>query len=96
LSTGDPLFPSRVDRAKPITTRRYARLLESWLRAIGLNPLAYGAHSMRRTKASMIYRRTGDLGAVRHRRGHTRIESTVRDLGIDVDDAPAIAEQIKI
>jgi integrase len=79
-----------------MTTRRHARLLESWLQAIGLNPLAYGAHSMRRTKASMIYRRTGDLGAVRHRLGHTRIESTVRDLGIDVDDAPAIAEQIEI
>ncbi|MCD6070344.1 MAG: integrase, partial [Microvirga sp.] len=64
LHKGEPLFPSRVNRRKPMTTRQYARLLASWLRSIGLDPSAYGTHSLRRTKASMIYRRTGNLRAV--------------------------------
>jgi integrase len=96
LHKGEPLFPSRVDRTRPMTTRQYARLLGSWLRAIGLDPLAYGTHSLLRTKASMIYRRTGNLRAVQLLLGHTKIESTVRYLGIDVDDALAIAEQVEI
>ncbi|UVF19201.1 tyrosine-type recombinase/integrase [Microvirga terrae] len=96
LHKGEPLFPSRVNRRKPMTTRQYARLLASWLRAIGLDPSAYGTHSLRRTKASMIYRRTGNLRAVQLLLGHTKIESTVRYLGIDVDDALLIAEQVEI
>ena len=79
-----------------MTTRQYARLLGSWLRAIGLDPLAYGTHSLWRTKASMIYRRTGNLRVVRLLLGHTKIESTVRNLGIDADDALVIAEQVEI
>jgi integrase len=96
LHKGEPLFPSRIDRRRCMTTRQYARLLGSWLRAIGLDPLAYGTHSLRRTKASMIYRRTGNLRAVQFLLGHTKIESTVRYLGIDVDDALLIAEQVDI
>ncbi len=96
LHKGEPLFPSRINRGRPMTTRQYARLLASWLRAIGLDPLAYGTHSLRRTKASMIYRRTGNLRAVQLLLGHTKIESTVRYLGIDVDDALLIAEQVEI
>jgi integrase len=96
LHKGEPLFPSRINRRRPITTRQYARLLGSWLSAIGLDPLAYGTHSLRRTKASMIYRRTGNLRAVQLLLGHTKIESTVRYLGIDVDDALVIAEQVEI
>ena len=96
LHKGEPLFPSRVNRRKPMTTRQYARLLASWLHAIGLDPSAYGTHSLRRTKAAMIYRRTGNLRAVQLLLGHTKIESTVRYLGIDVDDALLIAEQVEI
>jgi site-specific recombinase XerC len=96
LHKGQPLFPSRIDREKPISTRQYARLLGSWLQSIGLDPLAYGTHSLCRTKAPMIYRRTGNLRAVQLLLGHTKIESTVRYLGIDVDDALAIAEQVEI
>jgi integrase len=96
LHKGEPLFPSRIDRRRPMSTRQYARLLGSWLRAIGLDPLVYGTHSLRRTKASMIYRRTGNLRAVQLLLGHTKIESTVRYLGIDVDDALVIAEQVEI
>jgi len=79
-----------------MTTRQYARLLASWHRVVGLDLLAYGTHSLPRTKASMIYRRTGNLRAVQLLLGHTKIESTVRCLGIDVDDALLIAEQVEI
>jgi len=96
LHRGEPPFPSRINRARPMTTRQYARLLTSWLRAIGLDPLAYGTHSLRRTKASMNYRRKGSLRAVQLLLGHNKIESTVRHLGIDVDDALLIAEQVEI
>ena len=96
LHKGDPLFPSRIDRTRSMSTRQYARLLGSWIRSIGLDPLAYGTHSLRRMKASMIYRRTGNLQAVQLLLGHTKIESTARYLGIEVDDALAIAEQVEI
>jgi integrase len=96
LHKGGPLFPSRINRQRSMTTRQYARLLGSWLHAIALDPLAYGTHSLRRTKASMIYRRTGNLRAVQLLLGHSKIESTVRYLGIDVDDALLIAEQVEI
>jgi integrase len=96
LRTIDPLFPSRINRAKPLSTRQYARLLGSWVRAIGLDPLAYGTHSLRRTKASMIYRRTGNLRAVQLLLGHTKVESTVRYLGIEVEDALSISEQVEM
>jgi integrase len=96
LHKGEPLFPSRINRRRAMTTRQYARLLGSWLRAIGLGPLAYGTHSLRRAKAPMVHRRTGNLRAVQLLLGHTKIESTVRYLGIDVDDALLIAEQVEI
>jgi integrase len=76
--------------------RQYARLVDRWVSSIGLDPLAYGTHSMRRTKAALIYRRTGNLRAVQLLLGHKKLESTVRYLGIEVDDALAIAEQIDI
>jgi integrase len=96
LRSGDLLFPSRVKTGQPMSTRQYARCLRSWLRAAGLDVAAYGTHSLRRTKASMIYRRTGNLRAVQLLLGHTKLESTVRHLGIEVDDALAIAEQLEI
>jgi integrase len=79
-----------------MTTRQYARLLADWLVGIELDPHVYGTHSLRRTKATLIYRRTGNLRAVQLLLGHMKIESTVRYLGIDVDDALAISEQIEI
>jgi integrase len=96
LYKGEPLFPSRINRQRSLTTRQYARLLGSWLCSIGLDPLTYGTNSLRRTKASMIYRRTGNLRAVQLLLGHTKIESTVRYPGVDVDDALLIAEQVEI
>ena len=79
-----------------MTTRQYARLAAEWIAGIGLNPGLYGTHSLRRTKATFIYRRTGNLRAVQLLLGHTKIESTVRYLGIEVDDALAIAEQVDV
>jgi integrase len=92
---GDYLFGSRRSELS-MTTRQYARLLSEWLSAIGLDPRVYGTHSLRRTKATLIYRRTGNLRAVQLLLGHTKIESTVRYLGMDVDDALAISEQVEI
>ena len=81
---------------RSMTPRQYGRLVSDWLIGIGLDPHLYGTHSLRRTKATLIYRRTGNLRAVQLLLGHTKIESTVRYLGIDVDDALAIAEQVDV
>jgi integrase len=91
--SGDYLFPNRQQSAKPLTTRQYARLVRVWLDAVGMDGTAYGTHSLRRTKPTLIYRRTGNLRAVQLLLGHTKIESTVRYLGVEVDDALAISEQ---
>ncbi len=93
---GDHLFPSRRFPDRNITTRQYARLVSRWIASIGLDPSFYGTHSLRRTKATLIYRRTGNLRAVQLLLGHRKIESTVRYLGIEVDDALAIAEQVDV
>lgn len=77
-------------------TRQYARIVDGWLEEIGLDPASYGTHSIRRTKASLIYRRTKNLRAVQILLGHTKLESTVRYLGIEVDDALEIAKQTEV
>jgi integrase len=79
-----------------ISTRQYARIVHRWIRSIGLDDMAYGTHTMRRTKASLIYRRTKNLRAVQLLLGHTKLESTVRYLGIEVDDALEMAEQTDV
>ena len=96
LRPGDYLFPSRVRRSPHLSTRQYARIVASWVESIGLDPSAYGTHSLRRTKASLIYKRTKNLRAVQLLLGHTKIESTVRYLGIEVDDALEMAEQTEV
>lgn len=90
------LFPGRRDRNTHLTTRQYARLVSEWIASIGLDASLYGTHSLRRTKATLIYRRTGNLRAVQLLLGHTKIESTVRYLGVEVDDAIAISEQVDV
>jgi integrase len=89
------LFPGRCVPDGHLTTRQYARLVGKWISGIGLDPLKYATHSMRRTKATLIYRRTGNLRAVQLLLGH-RVESTVRYLGVEVDDALDIAEKIEV
>jgi integrase len=89
-------FPSRISKSPHLGTRQYARIVDHWVSEIGLYPNSYGTHSMRRTKASLIYRRTKNLRAVQLLLGHTKLESTVRYLGIEVDDALEIAEQTEV
>jgi len=96
LGNSGYLFPSRVDRNRHLSTRQYARALKSWISDIGLDPRRYGTHSLRRTKASLIYKQTKNLRAVQLLLGHSKMESTVRYLGIDVDDALEVAEQLEI
>ena len=79
-----------------MTTRQYARLVSEWIVMIGLDPSNCGTHSLRRTKATLIYKKTGNLRAVQLLLGHSKIESTVRYLGVEVDDALAIAEQVDV
>jgi integrase len=94
--SGSYLFIGRRKPEDSLTTRQYARLLSEWVASIGLDPHQFGTHSLRRTKATLIYRRTGNLRAVQLLLGHTKIESTVRYLGIEVDDALAVAEQVDV
>lgn len=90
------LFPSRVGRSPHVSTRQYARIVHHWAAVAGLDPSAYGTHSMRRTKATLIYKRTKNLRAIQLLLGHSKLESTVRYLGIEVDDALEISEQTEI
>lgn len=92
----DYVFPSRVDRTGHLSTRQYARPFDEWVTGIGLMQTEYGTHSLWRTKASIIYRATGNIRAVQILLGHSKIENTVRYLGIDVKDAIALAENTEI
>jgi integrase len=92
----DFVFPSRVDHTSHISTRQYARLVDEWVTGVGLRREDFGTHSLRRTKASIIYKQTGNLRAVQILLGHTKIESTVRYLGVDIEDALALAEATEV
>lgn len=96
LKTDDYLFPSRVKESQHLSTRQYSRIVKRWITSIGLDPTAYGTHSMRRTKASLIYKRTKNLRAVQILLGHTKLESTVKYLGVEVDDALELSEHTDI
>lgn len=92
----DFAFPSRIDHTAHKSTRQYARLVDEWVTGVGLRCEDHRTHSLRRTKASLIHKRTGNLRAVQILLGHTKIESTVRYLGGDVEDALALAEGTEI
>ena len=96
LNSEQYLFPSRLKKSSHITTRRYARIVHRWVGSIGLDPAGYGTHTIRLTKATLIYHRTKNLRAVQLLLGHSDLESTVRYLGIEVDDALEISEQTEI
>jgi len=96
LHLEDYLFPSRIIESPHLSTRQYARIVHGWVSSIGLESANYGTHTMRRTKVSLIYRRTKNLRAIQLLLGHTKLESTVRYLGIEVDDALEMAEQTEV
>jgi site-specific recombinase XerC len=95
-SHDDSIFPTRVNYMGHLSTRQYARLVDEWVSAVGLNVSEYGTHSMCRTKASLIYTATGNLQAVQIFLGHSNRENTVRYLGVDIDDAIALADRTEI
>lgn len=96
MDSDDFLFPSRLRDSDHLGTRQYARVVRGWVGEVGLDPTLYGTHTMRRTKATLIYRRTKNLRAVQLLLGHTKLESTVRYLGIEVSDALEISEQTEV
>ena len=96
LKQDDWLFPSRSKRGAHLSTRQYARLVDKWVALIGLDPSAYGTHSMRRAKVSLLYKKTGNLRACQLLLGHTKLESTVRYLGVEVDDALELSEALEL
>ena len=96
LNPEDWLFPSRIKRGSHLSTRQYARLVDKWVALVGLDPAAYGTHSMRRTKVSLLYKKTGNLRACQLLLGHTKLESTVRYLGVEVDDALELSEALEL
>jgi integrase len=96
LSDRDRLFPSRIRACPHLTTRQYQRLVKVWVTSIGLDASRFGSHSLRRTKATQIYKRTGNLRAVQILLGHAKIESTVQYLGGEVEDALTLSEQIEL
>lgn len=100
---GDPemlgaefLWPSRFHARPHLSTRQYARILRGWVLSVGLEPSAYGTHSMRRTKVAQIYKKTGNLRAVQLLLGHMKMDSTVRYLGVEIEDALALSEGIDL
>jgi len=96
LHEGEYLFPSRVHDCPHLSTRHYARIVKQWVACIGLDPHKYGTHSLRRTKASLIYKKTGNLRAVQLLLGHAKLDSTVHYLGVEVDDALQISEHVEL
>jgi integrase len=99
VRVGDPegwLFPSRLVEGAHLSRRQYMRLVKRWIALIGLEPSEYGTHSLRRTKVSLLYRKTGNLRACQLLLAHTKLESTVRYLGVELDDALALSEALEI
>ena len=92
----DFVFPSRLNERGHLSTRQYARMVDEWVSTVGLDKREFGTHSMRRTKASIIYKSTGNLRAVQILLGHSNIQNTVRYLGVDVDDALTLSERTEI
>jgi integrase len=90
------LFPSRLGSSGHLSTRQYSRLIHKWITLSGLNSAPYGTHSMRRTKVVQIYRNTGNVRAIQLLLGHTKLETTVRYLGVEVEDALSMSEQLEL
>lgn len=96
LALDDYLFPSRTKIGSHLTTRQYARRVDKWVSLLSLDPVAYGTHSLRRTKVALLYKKTGNLRACQLLLGHTKLESTVRYLGVEVDDALELSEAFEL
>ncbi len=96
LSYHDFLFQSRLSKSEHLSTRQYALIVKKWVASIGLDPMEYGTHTMRRTKVALIYQKTKNLRVIQLLLGHSKLESTVRYLGVEVDDALEASEQMEV
>jgi integrase len=96
LKQGDYLFPSRVRKEGHLGTRQFGRVVKGWAKIIGEDPSRYGMHSLRRTKVTILYRQTHNLRAAQILLGHTKIENTVRYLGVELDEALTLSEQVEV
>lgn len=85
-----------MKRGCHLGTRQYARLVDKWVCLLGLDPAGYGTHSLRRTKVALLYKKTGNLRACQLLLGHTKLESTVRYLGVEVDNALELSEALEL
>jgi integrase len=92
----DWILPGRSNRGDHLTTRQYGRFVDDWVEMIGLDSGNYGTHSMLRTKVALIYKKTGNLRACQLLLGHSKLESTVRYLGVVIEDAISLSKDIKI
>lgn len=95
-SVDNHAFPNRTDHRSHLSTCQYTRVVDEWITAIGLRREDSSTHSLRRTKALNIYKATGNLRAIQILLGHTKIENTVRSLGVDIEDALELAERTGI
>jgi hypothetical protein len=84
LKSQDLVFPSRIHDSPHLGTRQHARILGGWVEGLRRNPADFRTHSMRRTRATLIYRRAKNLRAVQLLLGHSKLESTLRNRGIEV------------
>ncbi len=95
LKPTDYLFPSPRKVNQPLSYSYYRRIIRSWALALGHNPDLYGTHSLRRTKATLIYQKTKNIRAIQLLLGHTKIENTIKYLGVELEDALRLSEEIE-
>ena len=92
LCSSDFLFPSPRKPGRHICYHYYANIVKSWVSKLGLDITQYGTHSLRRTKASLIYAKTKKLRAIQLLLGHSKLQSTIEYLGVEIEDALSISE----
>lgn len=93
LSANDFIFQSERRNNQPISYSYYRTIIRSWAEQLGLDADLYGTHSMRRTKATLVYARTKNIRAVQLLLGHTKIDNTIRYLGIEIEDAIKLSRE---
>ncbi|MCG9627523.1 tyrosine-type recombinase/integrase [Vibrio mediterranei] len=96
LSAQDYLFPSPRQQGKAMSYSCYATIIRRWAKELGYDPYLYGTHSMRRTKATLIYARTKNIRAVQLLLGHAKLDNTIRYLGVEMEDALNISENLEL
>ncbi|EKO3828494.1 tyrosine-type recombinase/integrase [Vibrio harveyi] len=92
----DFIFPSPRKTGAQMSYSYYANIIKRWATTLGLDANQYGTHSMRRTKATLIYARTKNIRAVQLLLGNVKLDNTIRYLGVEIEDALKISEDTDI